>query len=66
MSSPLQSRSYELMIRIASVDVNFDGDWRTQKVYEEMFVSAAALGSAVESAVCAKDRNEFRTKWYVA
>lgn len=60
MSTPLQSRSYELLLRIATVSVEVGNNDRARQIAMQMFNSCLEVSIAVETATAASDRLEFR------
>ena len=61
MSSPLQNRAYELLIRTATAEIDMVGDWRIEAVMRHLFASATELGSTMERANSAPSREQFRS-----
>ena len=61
MPTPLQSKSYELLIRAASTDIDVAGDWRIEAVVRRLFSSASDLGMYVEKASGSSSRSLFRS-----
>ena len=60
MPSPLPERSYELLLRIASVTVEAGANERTKQIATQLFTSALDLSIALESASAAPNRIAFR------
>jgi hypothetical protein len=60
MKTPLQLRTYELLMRTASTDIDTTGDWRIEQVARRMFESASEIGAWMERASGAPSRERFR------
>ena len=61
MPTPLQQRSYELLIRTASTDIDVAGDWRIEAVIRRLFTAASDLGMWMEKATGSSSRALFRS-----
>ena len=60
MPTPLQKKSYELLIRTASAEIDLTGDWRVEAVLRRLFGAATELGTWMERATSAPSRAIFR------
>jgi hypothetical protein len=61
MPTPLQHRSYELLIRTASAPIDVGGDWRVERVVRKLFDAASNLGTWMMKASAASSRESFRS-----
>jgi hypothetical protein len=60
MPTPLQERAYELLIRVTTVDVDTCDDGRVETIAMNLFSAAVELGTNLEVATSAPDRQTFR------
>jgi len=60
MPTPLQQKSYELLLRTASAEIDLAGDWRIEAVLRRLFGAATDLGTWMERATSAPSRDSFR------
>lgn len=64
MPSPLQQRSYELIVRAGSIPVKQPLDPRVQLLLERLFRNAIDLGAELECALGGMDREMFQYHTY--
>ncbi|MCO6465593.1 MAG: hypothetical protein J5I53_03165 [Bradyrhizobiaceae bacterium] len=62
MATPLQERSYELLLRASTIEVDCGEDDRLVIAANELFANVVELSVALEDATTAPDRASFRTK----
>lgn len=60
MCTPLQDRSYELLIRVASSDVAAGSNERARQIAKHLFEATLEVSSSIELATAAPNRTEFR------
>lgn len=60
MKTPLQLRTYELLMRSAAAEIDVGGDWRVEHVAKRLFEAAAEIGVWMERASGAPTRERFR------
>ncbi len=60
MKTPLQLRTYELLMRTAAVEIDIVGDWRIEQVMRKLFEAASDIGAWMERASGAPSREKFR------
>lgn len=58
--TPLQEKSYELLVRVTSLNMIDGDDWRIKRLRERLLDDALLFGSEVQTAVCASDKVEFQ------
>ncbi|GMV53031.1 MAG: hypothetical protein D8M52_03765 [Chlorobi bacterium] len=60
MPTPLQEKTYEMLIRMASIPSAYPTAEREMVLLRRMFADALEAGAALEMALGAADRTEFR------
>ncbi|MBI2794595.1 MAG: hypothetical protein HYX66_08125 [Ignavibacteria bacterium] len=62
MISPLQEKSYELIVRVTSIHIVDAGDWRIRKLRKRLFEEAIHFASGIETTICSPDKDRFRER----
>ncbi len=59
MPTPLQDRAYELLLRVVTMPIDYEGNNRVKAVAEALFVDSMDVAVALEQALSSANRTDF-------